>query len=143
MTIVQHDLIILTNAVELGFDQEKIMDEMHPAIFEFAKTLDIKEVYPHLFEKVIQYAEKWICDHQVEPFIKEMYIDLHYKCSFSFKRSDGSWVDVDDFGPHGLIDWSKYKDCQDTDKIFFLSWLDSDLKTVLKFYELGSKRHLV
>jgi len=137
---LKHDLLILQNAADLGFDQEKIMYEMHPQIFEFAATLDIKQVYPHLFEKVVQYAESYICINQVEPFVKEIYHSLIFRRSFSFQRSDKGWCYID--GAE-LIDWDKYKDCKDDDKIFFYSALDSDLKTVLKFYDLGSKRHLI
>lgn len=129
---------ILLNAVELGFDQELIMDEMDAQIFDFAATLDIKEVYPHLFEKVVQYAESWICKHQVVPFIKEVYIDLVYRRCFHYYRSDGGCCYVDGVE---LIDWEQHKDCRDDKQIFFYSALDSDLKTVLKFFDYGAKTH--
>lgn len=137
---LKHDLTILQNAADLGFDQEAIMNYMDPRIFEFASTLNIKEVYPHLFEKVVQYAETYICIHQIESFVKEIYHSLIFRRSFSFQTSDECWHYID--GTE-LIDWDKYKDCKDDDKIFFYSALDSDLKTVLKFYDLGLKRHLI
>jgi hypothetical protein len=117
---------------------------MNPLILDFADN-HIKatvDKYMYLFEKMVQYAESWICDHQVESFVKEIYHDLTMKCAFGFQKSCGGWVEVDS-GPPGLIDWDKYKDCKDDDKIFFYSALDSDYKTVLKFYDLGSKRHFI
>jgi hypothetical protein len=131
MTRELRDCVVLTNATELGFNIDQCLSTMHPAIFEFAATLEIREVYPHLHEKVIQYAETYICEYQVSPFVKEVYHNLHYKRSFGFVLPSGLSMDVDDFNsPHGLIDWEKHKDCKDDDKIFFFSCLDLDCKTV-------------
>jgi hypothetical protein len=111
---------------------------------KFAKTFPVHEIFQYLHEKVSQYAERWICEYQVPEFVKEMHINLHYKRSFGFVLPSGKAMDVDDFNsPHGLIDWSKYPHCKDDDKIYFFSCVDLDCKTVWRFYDFGSKRHLI
>jgi|SRR5579872_7043919 len=112
-------LQILINAVELGFEIEernRVQDE-------------------------VMRAERFMCEHQTDPnFIKEMHIDLYCKRAFGYPLTGVGWVDVDSHVD--LIDWSQYPDCKDDDKIFFYSALDSDFKTVLRFYDYGRKRHL-
>lgn len=143
MKLELHQATILANAIVLGFNQEACLcEQMNLQILEFCNThiKDDKEKYIYLFEKMMDYAESWICDHQVEPFVKEMYVNLHCKRAFGYQCSNGGWVEVDSHG-EDLIDWDAYPDCKDDDKIFFYSAVDIDCKTVLKFYDLGSKRH--
>lgn len=134
----QRGVFILNEAYQLGFKQEDCIEQIP---MDWMKEYSIYEQYLHLFEKMIDFAESYICKNQVPEFTKEIYHDLHYIGAFSFELSNGGWVDVD--MPGGFIDWNKHKDCKDTDKIFFYSHLDSDNKTVLKFYDLGSKKHLI
>ncbi|HSY75243.1 MAG TPA: hypothetical protein VK890_00205 [Bacteroidia bacterium] len=145
MTLEQQEHSLIANAIALGFkEEEHLYAIMDASIIAFAyKIEDVREGYFHLLDKLSLYAETWICEHQVPEFVKEMHIDLHYKRSFGFVLPSGKAMDVDDFNsPHGLIDWDQHKDCKDDDKIYFFSCVDLDCKTVYKFYDFGSKRHL-
>lgn len=136
MTWEQRGMFIMNQAFQLGFKQEDYIEKI-PIDWMDKYSFQVK--YLHVFEKMFDFAESYLCEHQLPEFTKEVYYYLTYKRSFGFYRSNGTWADMDN--STDLINWNKYPDCKDDDKIFFSSCLDSDNKTVLKFYDLGIKRH--